>query len=132
MREMREKRIFNGTPHPIFILDDSTITFKADIRKFICSGQPAVVAEIPSNGILSAKIDTVQAGYIGNIPVFEKKIVGCDPIPEGYDIIVVSALYATAARMAGLDTSSLYTIGDPVYSEDGRTILGCRGIAKAL
>jgi len=124
-------RIFNGTPHPISVIDDSCITFKNEIRKYVCTGKPVIVAQIPSNGVLSAKVDTVEAGKIGDIPVFVKKITGCDPIPEGYDIIVVSALYAIAARMAGLDTSKLYTIGDPVYSEDGRTILGCRGIAKA-
>ena len=101
---MREMRIFNGTPHPISVIDDSCITFKNEIRKYVCTGKPVIVAQIPSNGVLSAKIDTVETGKIGDIPVFVKKITGCDPIPEGYDIIVVSALYATAAKMAGLDT----------------------------
>ncbi len=123
-------KIFNGTPHPITVLSDSCITYREDIRKYVCSGELVVVAEIPSHGVLSAKMDTVEVGRVGDIPVFAKKITGCDPIPEGYDIVVVSALYATAAKTAGLDTSRLYTIGDPVYSEDGRTILGCRGIAK--
>lgn len=128
-----KKRIYNGTPHAINIVTGAV--FKPEIRKFVVPDgiEVTVVASIPSDGVLSAKIDTVELPEIdGSIPVFGKAIVGCDPLPEGYDIYIVSALYASAMRQMGEDTSKLYTVADPVYTEDGKTILGCRGICPAF
>ena len=126
-------KIFNGTPHSINIVREAV--FKPEIRKFVVPGNEedvTVVASIPSDGVLSAKIDTVELPDVGGIPVYGKSIVGCDPLPEGYDIYIVSALYVSAMRAQGNDISKLYTVADPVYSEDGRTILGCRGICPAF
>ena len=124
-------RIFNGTPHSINIIDGAT--FDPSIRKYtIKEDEATVVASIPSNGIISAVIETAEMEPINGIPVYGKKIVDIDPLPEGYDIYIVSALYASAMRQLGGDTSKLYTVADPVYSEDGRTILGCRGICPAF
>lgn len=125
-------KIYNGTPHAINIVTGAV--FKAEIRKYVIpeGKEVTVVASIPSDGVLSAKIDTVELPEIDGIPVFGKAIVGCDPLPEGYDLYVVSALYASAVRAQGGDTSKLYTVADPVYTEDGRTVLGCRGICPAF
>jgi len=125
-------KIFNGTPHSINIVAKSE--YKETIRKFVVpEGKDAeIVASIPTNSILSAKINTVDKKPINGIPVFGKEISGCDKLPEGYDIYIVSALYVSAARASGMDTSKLYTIADPVYSPDGKTILGCRGICPAF
>lgn len=127
-----QKRIYNGTPHAINIVTGAV--FKAEIRKYVIpeGKEVTVVASIPSDGVLSAKIDTVDLPDIDGIPVYGKSIVGCDPLPEGYDLYIVSALYASAVRAQGGDTSKLYTVADPVYTEDGRTILGCRGICPAF
>jgi hypothetical protein len=125
------QKIFNGTPHDVVIIDDSEVVYNDSIRKHVCSASsPKTVAKIPSNGILSAKMETARKGHVENIPIFHKRIVGYDTVPSGYDIVIVSVLYATAVAKAGVDVSSLYTIADPVYSADGRTILGCRGITK--
>jgi hypothetical protein len=125
-------KIFNGTPHPINIVSNGV--FATDIRKYIIpDGQePQIVANIPSDSVLSAKIDTVRLDNFGDIPVFSKTVSGCDTLPDGYDIYIVSALYVSAARACGMDTSKLYTVADPVYSADGRTVLGCRGICPAF
>lgn len=123
-------RIFNGTPHPVNIIEGAS--FDPSIRKYVVRGEATVVASIPSNGAISAVIETVEMEPINGIPVYGKKIIGVDPLPEGYDIYIVSALYASAMRQMGEDTSVLYTVADPVYSEDGRTILGCRGICPAF
>lgn len=126
-------RIFNGTPHPVNIIEGST--FDPSIRKYVTTAgkEVTVVASIPNSGVvLSAVIETVEMEPINGIPVYGKKIIGVDPLPEGYDIYIVSALYASAMRQMGEDTSALYTVADPVYSEDGRTILGCRGICPAF
>lgn len=125
-------KIFNGTPHFVNIIREGVV-YKPEIRKFVLSGKDVtVVASIPSDGVLSAKIDTVELPDIDGIPVYGKSIVGCDPLPEGYDLYIVSVLYASAMRAQGKDISKLYTVADPVYSEDGRTILGCRGICPAF
>lgn len=119
--------IFNGTPHDINIIDNAT--FDSSLRKFV-TDSPNVVATIPSNGILSAKVETTQVEPInGGIPTFSKRTTGYDPIPDGYDIVIVSALYATAVRSHDA-SAKLYTVADPVYSTDGKTIHGCRGICN--
>lgn len=125
-------RIYNGTPHPINIVANSE--YRDDIRKYVVpeGTEPKIVASVPSDSILSAQIETVESEPITGIPVFGKSIVGCDPLPDFYDIYIVSALYASAARTAGIDTSKPYTVADPVYSADGRTILGSRGICPAF
>jgi hypothetical protein len=122
--------IFNGTPHAINIVDNGT--FNANIRKYV-TDSPNVVASIPSNGVLSAKMHTKDGEPINGIPTFWKGISGFDPIPDGYDVVIVSALYASAVRSNGLtDTSKLFTVADPVYSTDGKTIHGCRGICPFI
>ena len=126
------ERIYNGTPHVINICINGE--FNPDIRKFVVADgvEPEIVSSIRSSGVLSAKINTIDSKPINGIPVFSKEIAGCDPLPEGYDIYIVSALYASAARMVGLDMSRIYTIADPIYTADGRTILGSRGICPAF
>jgi len=125
-------KFYNGTPHPINIITNAV--YDTDIRKYVVadSAQPQIAASIPSNGMLSATIITVEDEPINGIPVYSKQITGCDPLPSGYDIYIVSALYVSAARACGMDTSKLYTVADPVYSADGRTVLGSRGICPAF
>lgn len=119
------KKVYNGTPHEINIVVGAT--FSKELRKFL-GGE--VVETIPSDGTLNAKIDTVEIAPIGDIPVFAKNISGFDPLPEGYDVYVVSMLYATAYKVANPDDDRIYTVADPVMSDDGKTFRGCRGIAK--
>lgn len=125
--------IFNATPHMITIITNAT--FDASIRKWVCAEEPEVTAKVESTGMLSAKINSVDSEPIGNIPVFSKAVVGCDPLPAEMtdeDIIVVSALYASAYRKVYGDDNRLYTVADPVYTTDGKTILGSRGICPAF
>lgn len=128
-------RVWNATPHSIRIMPASAVTFNPEIRKWIAEADTEPVSVIESTGMLSAKIDAVDADPISDIPVFDKKVVGCDPLPDGMtgeDIIIVSALYATAYKRTYGDDTRLYTIADPVYTSDGRTILGSRGICPAF
>ena len=97
-------RIFNGTPHPINVVKNGVSN--PEIRKI----------SIPSDGMLSAKIETIEVDAMDGIPVFGKKVTACDPLPEGYDVVIVSALFVTAARSVGMETSRLFTVADPVYS----------------
>lgn len=119
--------IFNGTPHAINVVESSV--FNPAIRKYTGG---TVVLSIPSNGMLNAKINAVDLPAIDGIPCFGKSFTGVDPLPEGFDIYIVSALYASAAARNGVDMSKVYTVADPVYTEDGNSFLGCRGICPAF
>jgi hypothetical protein len=123
--------IVNLTPHDIKIISNGV--FNADLRKFT-TDDPEIVISIPSSGVVSATLTTVEIEPINGVPVFDKKITGVDPLPEGDDdtIYVVSALYASAYRKIHGNADKLYTIADPVYSTDGRTILGSRGICPFI
>jgi hypothetical protein len=122
-----ELKIFNGTPHAVTIV--SGATFNPAIRKF-SGGQ--VVMTIPSNGMLNAKMSTIELPSINGIPCFGKSFEGVDALPEGFDIYIVSALFSSAMQKEGADMSKIYTIADPVMSEDGNTFIGCRGICPAF
>lgn len=119
--------IFNFTPHSINIIAGAE--FNAEIRKFVGGEEVRV---IPSNGVLNAKIVSTENGEVEGIPLWKQEITGCDPIPaevkEG-DIVIVSALYATAYRANGGEFP-LYGVKDPVMTEDGKTFRGCRGLQR--
>ncbi len=117
-------RIFNGTPHAINIVVDSL--FIPAMRKHV-GGQ--IVKSFPSNGMLNAVIETIELEPVAGIPMFSKKIKSCDPLPEGYDLYIVSALYSSAIQKSGVDFSKVRTVADPVYTEDGNSFFGCKGLA---
>lgn len=124
--------ILNFTPHNLNFFAPDSVTFDPSMRKNVAKEGAEPSHVIPSSGMLSAKIETVADGDINGIPVFTKKVTGCDPLPEGDSLCVVSALYATAAQRQGLDMSRVFTVADPVFSADGRTILGCLGICPTI
>lgn len=125
-------RIYNGTPHEISIIGADGIRFDQNIRKYVADSEVNVVMAIPSNGVLNADITTCEGEPIEGIPVYGKVLCGVDTLPEGYDVYIVSALFASAYRKITPSENRLYTIADPVYTPDGRTILGSRGIARAF
>jgi len=98
----------------------------------LVSNEPIIIASIPSNGMLSGKIETVPGEPIDGVPVYVKKVVGCDPLPDGDDMLIVSAIYAVAARQSGLPMDRLLVIADPVVTPDGNQILGCIGVGPAM
>lgn len=115
-------RIYNGTPHSINFIANST--FDPSIRKWV--GGEEIMC-VPSDGMLNVKFETEESVLEGtDIPLFEKKVVGIDPLPEGYDVIIVSALYGTNYE----DKSHLYGVSDPVMTSDGKSFVGCRGLQK--
>jgi hypothetical protein len=121
-------KIYNGTPHAINVVKNAT--YNSSIRKHT-GGQ--IVLSIPSNGMLNAKVNTIEArGINDEVPVFVKSFSGVDELPEGYDIYIVSAMYASAAARNGVNMSKVYTVADPVYTEDGNSFMGCRGICPAF
>ena len=125
-------KILNFTPHNINFFAPDQVRFDSAIRKWVANDGATPVSSIPSSGVLNAKIDTVPGVDVGGVPTFIKKVTGCDPLPAGDDIVIVSALFAVAAAKAGLDMARIFTIADPVFTPDGRTVIGCRGICPAI
>jgi hypothetical protein len=121
------EKIFNGTPHAINIVEGAS--FNPAIRKF--SGGK-VVLSIPSNGMLNAKMETIDLPSVDGIPTFGKSFKGVDELPSGFDLYIVSALFASAMQKEGADMTKIFTVADPVMSEDGQTFVGCRGICPAF
>ena len=133
---MTEIRFFNGTPHDINIIaggENCGTHFDKSLRKYVVDGEgeETIVLSIPSNGMLNAKFEVVDNGYVNQVvPIRGKHLVSLDPLPEGYDIYIVSALYYSACQSMKWDCSQLYTVIDPVYTTDGRTVLGCLALGK--
>jgi hypothetical protein len=124
----------NFTPHSIKIIDQKSVKFDPKIRKYtpFTDIEPVIITEFPSNGMLSGNIQTVPGEPIDNVPTYYKKVVGCDPLPDGDDMLIVSAIYAVAARKSGLPMDRLLVIADPVVTPDGNQILGCIGVGPAM
>lgn len=124
--------IINNTPHPVNIINAADIHFDPAIRKYVANTDVKPIITIPSAGVLNAKISTVDDDPVDGIPVFSKSIDGCDQLPDDGNIHIVSALYASAAAKSGMDMSRIMLVADPVMSTDGKTFIGCRGLAKAF
>jgi len=123
----------NFTPHSIKIIDVNSVVFDSKIRKYVPGeSESVIVAEFPSSGMLSGNIQTVPSESIDGVPVYVKKVIGCDPLPDGDDMLIVSAIYAVAARKSGLPMNRLLVIADPVVTPDGNQILGCIGVGPAM
>jgi hypothetical protein len=123
----------NFTPHSIKIIDQNSVVFDSKIRKYVPGeSEPVILVEFPSNGMLSGKIETVPGELIDGVPTYVKKVVGCDPLPDGDDMLIVSAIYAVAARQSGFCMDRLLVIADPVVTPDGNQILGCIGVGPAM
>lgn len=118
-------KLYNGTPHSINIIKGATLD--STDRKWK-GGE--IIQIFPPNGMLSAKINSIQTDMLnGLIPVFSKEIVDCQELLEGFDYYIVSVLYATAYKAKYGNTDKLLVVADPVMSEDGKTFVGCTGLA---
>lgn len=124
-----KKMIYNFTPHDVNVIRNAE--YSPEIRKFTAPAGTEPSITIKSSGVLNARISTVTNGELEDVPLFSKEIQGCDELPElnDGDYVIVSALYASAYRATHEDCSKLLLVADPVMSEDGKTFLGCRGLA---
>lgn len=122
---------FNGTPHSINLV--SGAVYRQDIRKHVGGEEIAVIP--PSGILLSARLATVPCFYLGGgVEVARQVAVACDELPEaalGADLVVVSAMYATAYRQLHPQSKvRLATIRDLVVeSVENPRPVGCRGFA---
>ena len=119
-------QVCNYTPHNITIIDSISVKFKPEIRKYVTDA-PVILKTIPSSGVLNVSFDVLAYDPLDGIPVRNKVRSTIDPIPEDCDVAIVSGLYASATN-----DQRAYSIIDPVYSLDGRTVIGCLAIGKVL
>lgn len=119
--------ILNCTPHTINIYASKDVIDLNDRHLHVVDSAEAQVVN-PSGTVLSAKMTYTGEGY--NI---QREYVGVDPLPEcaDDDLIIVSALYATAVKELGGDTSKLRTVYGTVYDKaDDRKVIGCIGLCR--
>jgi hypothetical protein len=121
-------KIYNATPHVISIISNSDCEFIAASRKFV-SENPDPIIVIPSSGMKSVIFESIKIDGNVIIPMYKKTIKFIEPLPDGYDIYIVSALYASAYEAKG-GIKDVYTVADPVYTLDCKTIIGCLGLMK--
>lgn len=124
--------IYNGTPHTLKIFSEKD-TFSEGRKLFVNEGAEPIV-EVPSDGALNAVKENAEVPpqFQGaNVPLKGGvKFTDVDPLPEGYDVYVVSNLYRAARVELGLDTSCVATISDAVYnSPDNPRPCGCLALA---
>jgi len=118
-------KIGNFTPHDINIIDPALVTFKSGIRKYVVnSADYTILHSIPSNGMLSVSFEEV-IGVEAGLPCKVKRVVGFDPIPEEFDLAIVSGLYASF-----VDDTRVRSIIDPVFDQEGKKVVGCLFIGK--
>jgi hypothetical protein len=121
-------KIYNATPHSISIISRADCEYVEASRKFVCEN-PEPIVVIPSSGMKSVIFESIKIDGNVIIPMYKKTIKSIEPLPDGYDIYIVSALYATAHEAKG-GIKDVYTVADPVYTPDCKTIIGCLGLMK--
>lgn len=122
-------RVYNGTAHDIHIVSGAELD--STDRKWK-GGK--VFKTIPKSeqmlNVIFAGATPVPTHIIGVMPIFETKIKAIDPLPEGYDVYIVSAMYGTAYREKYPEEKRLYGAYAPVMSSDGKTFVGCLGLQR--
>jgi len=127
-----ERKIVNATPHPIYIFTHNQVYYDESVRKYILKPNEKPVKVIPQSGVLlNVKAEYELTDTIEGIPIFKLQVKDIDPVPDG-DIVVVSAMYATAAKEAGIEgLNRLYTVSQPVYeSKENPKPVGVLGLNK--
>jgi hypothetical protein len=130
MKNLKELKIYNGVAHEINIIgDDERVIYDYTLRKNTCLFDESLIKHtIPVNNMVSCvTLDNQISDFIYN-----KEVIHVEELPENYDIYIVSAMYANAYKKIHGDNDKLYTVYNPVYSLDGKTIHGCMGICKAF
>jgi hypothetical protein len=124
-------KIYNGTQHQINIYTADQCD-QSDPRKLVILDGQKPIFTIESGVNLNATKSNKPAPE-GDFPfpvsgavIFE----AYDPLPEGYDVYIVSNLYRSAVAELGGNTSKLATVNGVVYSDiNNPRPCGCLGLA---
>jgi hypothetical protein len=130
-RVLEDVKVLVAVPHDVNIYE--RCYFDQSIHKYVkAEGQTPIVV-LPRSGILLNAKTAVEElpNLFGIIPDCRKRIESCDDYPEGYDLVIVSALYASAYLKTheGKFPSSMRLVADPVVDKDGN-IVGCMRLTQ--
>ena len=124
--------IYNATPHQINFFSKSDVEFDVSQRKLIAAIGAEPIYTVAKGVAVNCKTANAPTPSIENCPVpvvGAVQFVSYDPLPEGYDIYIVSNLYRSAVQALGGDTSKLATVTDTVYSAGDVKPCGCLALA---
>lgn len=126
-----ERKFFNGTNHQLnFYVHDQCDC--SDPRKLIVKDGEQPLYTIKAGTKLNFKKGNETIDANKTYPFIVRgavKFESYDPLPEGYELYVVSSLYRLAVKSSNGDTSRLATVNGLVYSDprDSRPC-GCLGL----
>lgn len=120
-------KVFNGTPHEIKMINPDSVTWDDSRRKYV-SAEPEIVHSFASNGVLNAKIEDLPDGeLLPGVPLLKRTVTGFDPLPDGYDWYICSALYAVANP-----DENILVVANPVYHPKKDWVIGCLHLSGIL
>lgn len=114
-------RVYNGTSHDLKIYAKSDVFHDDAHKKYLLLDQeiePYII--FPAQKPLSISFGC-EFAFVDGIPIKERRVYNRDELPEGYDLYIVSALYA---RAFGGDPR-IATVVDQVYDARGKNMIGC-------
>lgn len=125
-------KIYNGTQHQINFYNLEQCDQSNPRKLLVLTGQaPVYFIEAGTN--LNATKGNAQLTKEYDLPFKVNgavEFISYDPLPEGYDLYIVSNLYRSAVKELGGDTSKLATVDGVVYSDsDNPRPCGCLGLA---
>ena len=119
-------KILNCTPHEICLYNENDIINKGERYLHVAEETQPEIVIAPSGTIATAQME------LGGTKWNRKRIwKDVNDLPEGYDIYIVSAQYALAAKDLGRDISKFRTIVGAIkdLNDDCKTI-GCYDLAE--
>lgn len=110
-------KIYNGTPHTISIINPNDVTYHPEQRKYIVKEDyENSTQDIFSHGILNAYMSEKEEVNHPLLPLVKRaRFTHVDPLPENFDLYIVSQMYRSAYVEMGISTDNLACVCDPVY-----------------
>lgn len=130
-------RLVNATPHAVAFYDERDVDASNPHRLVVSPGAEPYLTLPPSGMVLNARRAEGDLTFreFGNgdatigVPMRRDTFPAVDTPPDPNAAYVVSLLYASAAREAGVD-AQLFTVTGAVYaSPDAKTPCGCLALS---
>lgn len=125
-------KYYNGTPHDICFYNKEQVSYDKATRKYYLldeSQTPYFV--IPKREGENQLLNVVWAETTNpciteeGVSIKNKEVTSITPIPEGYEFVVCSAIFANGAKYVGDPCADrLLTTCDPIYLKNG-AVVGC-------
>ena len=124
-------KVFNGTQHQINIYNLDQCNQENPRKLIVKEGETPIYTIESGTNLNATKVNTPAPEGEFPFPVSGAvAFTDADPLPEGYDVYVVSNLYRAAVKELGGDTSKLATVNGVVYSDpENPRPCGCLGLA---